>query len=222
MTRTCACGQPLHDQEEACRDCVKHTRRRLAKQPELAHELEITVTRQARMEEANDGGRSAETPVPFVPLAASVMHQQRATLVAWCRLIAEEGIGPLPEGESIGALAAHIGIHLPTLRNHAAAPELVAEIKHVTEKAIAAVDLPKNRLQFIAGECPEQYDGWCAGHVIITVPRDESAGRSMAACTACRMEWDPTQWLRLGHRIEQRRQAEDRQRNLAQSFRRAS
>jgi hypothetical protein len=221
--RKCAaCDQPVTDSDEVCRDCVKRTRRRLAKQPELAHELEVAMTRQARMAEQSDGGRSAETPVPFVPAAAAVIHAQRSTLVAWCRLVSEEGIGQPATGDRIGELAVCISLALPVLRKHEAAGELVREIQQVTERAVRVVDLPPNRLQFVAGPCPESFDGDpCSGFVEITVPRDESEP-PMARCGACRTEWRSEHWLRMGHRIAQRVEREQRQRELAQSFRRSA
>lgn len=219
--RRCQCGQPLQDVDSACAECIRHTRRRLAKQPELALELELTMTRQSKMQPDNDGGRSAETPVPFAPVAAALIHGQRATLVAWCKLIAEEGIAPLPEDE-IGSMAATIAASLPVLRRHEAAGELVAEIRRLTDRIIEVIDLPKNRLQFEAGLCPEVVDdGHCPGLVVVTIPNDDGEGTPLARCGVCKTQWTADQWLRMGHRMQQRVEREKAQQRLAESFRRA-
>lgn len=226
-SRKCAaCDRPAHQTETVCRECVRTTRRDLNQQHALMVELTVAMTRQTRMTAPTDGGRSAETPVPFAPAAASVLHQQRGVLAAWCRLAVDSNITPRPRAATVEAMAATLAAALPVLQTHEAAGDLVREIRHLTQAAWRVIDLPPNRLQFVAGPCPESYGQGadtapCEGMVEVTVPRDQDEP-PMARCPKCKVEWRSEHWLRMGHRIAQRVERENQQRELARSFQRSA
>lgn len=85
-----ACDHPVQDQHVVCRGCITRTRNKLSDQENLRQELLTALARDTRMTAPNDGGRSAEAPVPIDVRAQDLLHEQRNILVGWCRLIADQ------------------------------------------------------------------------------------------------------------------------------------
>ena len=242
--RTCACGKPLRNQATICADCVHRTRNHLNNQTAWLDDIETELARLARKTAANAGGRASATTgwaqagdvyLEHVTTdmlrewdrrkraAANVMHEQRALLVSWSRLLVEERIAPeLPPG-TVPAMAVLILARLPQLRTHDAGPELVYEFRTLAAHVLRVIDTPQDRARIPAGPCCEEYtDDYgrkepCPGQVTAFVPADETIPPVMR-CGTCKVEYRSDQWLRAGIRIQEREAQIKAQRSMAESI----
>lgn len=230
-TRTCpVCAEPVRDQHVVCKGCVTRTRGKLADQEALRQELDVAQARDVRMQAPNDGGRSADTPLPYDERASELIHEQHNILVGWVRLIHEELIGRPQQGptcrgncgcqscreirrgrmpaNTIAAMACHIEAWLDRLALHEAAGELVTEIRDLERRILRALDYPDWR-KFPVGPCIVQLeDGtMCPGEIEARLPTDEQKHRAVLLCKECGAEWHSEQWMRLGTMIIRRKGA---------------
>jgi hypothetical protein len=242
--RSCACGRPLRENQTICADCVHRTRNHLANQAAWLEDIEVELARLARKTAANDGGRASDASMwaqagdVFLDqitaealrewdrrarAAADVMHEQRALLVAWCRMLVDEGIARELPRNTVWAMSAKINTHLYELRSHDAGPELVAEFRTLSYRIIKVIDSHENRTRIHVGPCPEEYtDEYqrkepCPGQIEAIVPADETIAPVMR-CGACKVEFRSDQWVRAGHRIQQREAQMRQQRMMAESI----
>lgn len=223
---TCLCGRPAPD-ATLCRTCTKQLKRDLIDLPALADDLDVTLTRQDRVTPANDGGRSAETPLPLSLHASDALAAIRATLTSWCLLTCDE-MGAHPPRDKIPNLALHLLGWLGDLVKHPAAGDLADEIRKLHLRGHAVLQ-PKDRARITVGPCPMVIDpdtdqesatgvgDPCPGQVTAIIPAD-SDDPPVMRCGACRHEWDSSQWLRAGMRIVGRQEAIERQRRLAREL----
>jgi hypothetical protein len=72
-----------------CSGCLDGLKAELRAIPDLVAQLDITLTRQARIGERN-GPRSTETPLPYHAGASVDLETIRDTLLMWCRAVAEQ------------------------------------------------------------------------------------------------------------------------------------
>lgn len=229
MTQTCPCGTPTTD-TAICSRCEAQLRHHLADQEAHRQELVTALARQVRMNAPNDGSRGNNlaldwkrmgdrfldtlgpkevarlvASLPPARPAADALHAQRALLVAWCRLLVEEMDLAYPPADTIRAMSLHLERHLPVLRRHPAAGELVAEVRDLVRQVFKVIDTPANRMRVAVGPCPQDDEAGdpCVGEVVAIVPHDETVPPVMF-CPACRSEWDSKQWSRVGVRILRR------------------
>lgn len=203
--RTCAaCPEPIRD-GMLCKGCIKRTRIKLADQEANRQELLTALARDTRMTAPNDGGRSAEVPLPHDPRAGDALHHQRAILVGWCRLLHDEQQAPYPT-DTIAAMACHIEAWLDRLALHEAAGELVTELRDLEQRILRTIDQPENRTRITVGPCILELDDGspCPGEVEAIIPRDEGK-RPVMVCRYCKAEWLPEQWSRIGQLIMRRK-----------------
>jgi hypothetical protein len=246
IERRCACGKPLRDQATFCGDCLHRTRNHLANQAAWLTDIETELARLARKTAANDGGRASATTgwaqAGDVYLddvtqellrewdrrkraAANVMHEQRALLVSWTRLITDEGLARNTDWliNSVPVMAAYIEATLPKLRLHEAGPELVYEFRTLAAHVLRVIDSPQDRARIPAGPCCEEYaDDYgrkepCPGLVTAYVPADESIPPVMR-CGTCKIEYRSERWLRAGIRIQERAEQIKAQRAMAEAI----
>lgn len=151
-----------------CGGCEADLRRALEAVPDLARELDTTLSRQTSR---TTGGKSAQTPLPYDARASEAGWVLRSALVGWVRVLAEDV--PVREGPwcvrcehpSCGAvrysrgpvdtcesMAAWLSAGLQRLVRHPAAPEAHGEITEAVRAAQRVTDRPAER-QF-AGRCP--------------------------------------------------------------------
>lgn len=164
---TAGCGRAVSD-EYVCRVCGDQLVEHLAAVPELAAELDVTLTRQGRtgLPVGSTSG-SPSKPLPFDERASAVLGDLRAILVGWVRLCVEEHLAPgrarpseaisgsawgdsLPE-DTFEALAAFLTVRVEALRHHPAGEEAVDEITAVVRRARNVVDVAEAR--WYAGRC---------------------------------------------------------------------
>jgi hypothetical protein len=87
------CDRPRRGDQQVCGACASELQRALAIVPELAQELETTLTRQTS---SGTSGSGSETPLPYDPRATEAEAVLRSTLVGWVRLLMGEHPSPLP------------------------------------------------------------------------------------------------------------------------------
>jgi hypothetical protein len=204
-TRTCAaCDEPVREGMMICRGCTRRTRRNLADQEANRQELLTTLARDTHMTAPNNGGRSAERPLPIDPRAGDLLAEQRALLVAWCRLLHDEHHAPLP-ADTIAAMACHIENWLDRLALHPAAGELVTELRDLEHRILKVIDYPDERARIPVGPCIVELDDGspCPGEVEARFPQDKTKPPLMR-CRYCNTEWDTIQWPRVGQKILRR------------------
>lgn len=197
---TTGCGRP--SERELCEHCLWTLEQALAELPALLDELSTTLSRQAVMTERSDGGRSAETPVPFHVEASAKLDDLRVFLVGWVRAIAEDNGDDLP-ADSLRAMGRWLMARLDIIAQHPAADDIWDEIVSATREAWRIVDRAANRTRFQVGPCPEvaEEDGAaCPGEVWAFIPTHEASAARLE-CRSCGTRWETHQWLRAGRRI---------------------
>lgn len=90
LARTCHnCGAAVLD-APLCRRCIGEVRRWLKQIPELARELDVTISKQVRLSEQQRVSGSPVPPMPMQPDAAETRDNLRAVLVSWVKFVDEE------------------------------------------------------------------------------------------------------------------------------------
>ena len=191
--------------------CLRLTRSRLHRVPQLVSDLEVSLARMAVLAERTEGGKSAEKALAYTEAAGDALRKMRGVLVGWTRLLHEElGVG-LPR-DGLVAMASHLSRHARRLVAHPAAAEWCDEVRLMVAEAVAVIDLPENRMRVTVGPCPEEYTGEhggkepCPGQVVAVIPNDEAVRPTMT-CSACGAIWFPEQWTHAGSRILKRASA---------------
>lgn len=161
-----ACDRDMPGTAHVCGACAGELARALANVPWLAVELELTLTRQARM--GAGGKRGTEEPLAFDARASHAGRALKNTLLGWVRLL-ERGppYGPACErcghpsceyvrlgrspDDDLASIARWLLARDHEIVRHPAAAEGVAEITSAVRAAIRAVDRPGERT--FAGRC---------------------------------------------------------------------
>lgn len=177
---TCPCTRPIHDQAVICGTCGHDLENAIAEVAELrglAYDLDIAVTRQARLG-AKNGGRATETPIVFDNRASEAFRQLSSVLRSWTRLVVEEtGAGTVPTfgpahrscrhhscreirtrglpGESLGDMASWLKLRVAWLRHHEAGADAYREILDAVRDARRVVDRPGERIYCGPCSCDE-------------------------------------------------------------------
>lgn len=230
MKRTCAsCDNPVKDSVMICGRCERITSQHLGDMEAHRAELEITLTRQtqfgaairndaqpipvdtnvwdhryARPLRARQGtGRSDDPPVPFDSRASDLLRDQRQVLVSWSKLTHDEISNTWPKRDTVASMALFIEGHMPELRKHEAAGELVDEVRDLVNRIAKCIDYPEDRAKIHVRPCPERdEDGvQCPGQLFLHLPYRNDGKRPRVRCAACETVWYPEQFHRLGYRI---------------------
>lgn len=227
MSRTCAvCPEPVRENYTICKGCTRRTRIKLADQEANRQELLIAFAKDVRMTAPNDGSRGSDPGLAWAKLgekyldditrndtarrpydhrAADLLREQHAVLVSWCLMLRDEQQAPEP-ANTVAAMACHVEAWLDRLALHEAAGELVAEFRDLEIRIMRVIDLPEFRTRITVGPCVVELDDGspCTGEVEAIIPRDEGTRPAMR-CKACRSEWMPEQWNRIGTLIMRRK-----------------
>ena len=208
-----------------CKACWGRVRNRLAALPDLWAELQVTRQRRDRLAAPSEG-RSANQALPWNEQASLVAQRVRdgidgrRGIAAWAQAAASLCHDSMP-ARTISQLRM-LAHHSPTLRKHAEAADLAADVWGWTAAILQVIDQPDHR-RIPAGPCPEVFeDAPCPGHVELILPSDP-ATPGWARCTGqparvCGTVWDSTQWTRLGARIHQRQDTVKAQAAFAQEI----
>lgn len=165
------CGADVGDLAHVCTRCAQGLQHDLAAVPELVDELDVVLTRQARMGAGGGGSRSSEPPLPFDVTASAVGGDLAAVLGVWCALVVDQrGLAaPLPGS---AACARWLARHIEWLRHHVAGGEAVTEVRDAVRAVRRLIDRPEGRVY--AGLCNE------CGAALYARP-----GAAEVVCRAC-------------------------------------
>ena len=205
MTHDCACGRPIQDTALICSTCSHDLAKALGDVTFLAEQLDIRLTRQARVG-AGNGSRSAETPLPFDPFASRIADELQNTLSTWARVLVEADGEPIHgptcatvcghgtcgairrrrrPGNTLPALGRWLLARVGDLAHHEAGDEAKTDICAAVERAERAVDRTADR--WYAGPCDD------CGRDLYAQP---SAG--VVECWCCGAQYDVAErraWL---------------------------
>lgn len=187
------CGRSMPAVAAICGACQADLRRALAAVPDVARDLDLTLSRQTSK---TGGGRSSVVPLVFDPRASEASYVLRSTIEAWTRAMAEgvtRRTGPACRscthpscrllvysrgpGDTLAGMAGWLSAGLRRLARHPAAQEAAEEIVTAVAAAQRIVDRRPDR-QF-AGRCE-------CGAVLYARP-----GASTVQCRDC--DADPVQ-----------------------------
>lgn len=146
-TEHCDRTRPGHLQ--VCGACAAELQRALADVPELAQELETTLTRQTS---SGGAGSGSETPLPYDPRATEAAAVLRSALVGWVRALQEEHAEGWP-ADTLPDMSAWLLARHQRLIGHAAAEEAVGEICAAVRAAGRVIDRAPDSV--FAGPCGE-------------------------------------------------------------------
>ncbi len=172
------CDRPRKGSDQICGACGADLRRALEQVPELAAELDVTLSRQTGL--TYGSGKSAETPLPYAPQAGIAAGKLRVTLVGWVLVMQERATiyqGPVCERcrhlscvgmaepkDEVGLLALWLLWRFQSLVRHAAAVEICEEIVERVQEARKAIDRRPDTVY--AGRCD-----YCQTHMYGRVNR---------------------------------------------------
>lgn len=193
------CGAPAHD-VNLCARCESRLVRAVAEIPALADELETTITRQTA-QGPQEGGRSAEKPLPVNLTASYVADDLKATLVAWVRDL-EPNVTYQPR-DDLAAIGRWLLSHMDAIRSHKAVDELHDEISYAVREAWRAVDRPANRSKVLVAGC---LDVSCDGSLWALIPTadydsKDASTHAKIQCDECGITYAAEGWMHLGKRL---------------------
>jgi hypothetical protein len=191
MTDCDSCGRAQLDTAYVCTDCAKRLMVRLHWLAANCAELDVTISRQARLGERSGRGM-AETPLP-IDLAASYDRDAvRNVLTTWARDIVEAR-GIAPPADDIASIATWLAGHvLGWLRFRAYAAEAMDELDDAVALVHRVVDSRGQRVY--RGPCStpiRDSDAMCDADLYGPLSADWITCRACGAehDSAARREW---------------------------------
>ena len=196
--------------QDGLRLCPLHTTRistdalRIA---ELDHEIEEVLARSGRVGERTSG--TADHGTVLNDRAVEVRTEIRHTLVAWCRLVAEERGIHLPPNH-LDAMAAYLATHHVWLAAHKTANDSSDELSSLARRAYSAA-YPNPPIVVRIGHCPKPD---CPGELTALVRQQDSMLPSGITCSWWDElkdktdqephQWSADQWHALGRQMARR------------------
>lgn len=185
-----------------CPTCHDELARELGEIPSIYYQCEQNlVNRRKRIVERIRGG--VPGGISLNDAAFTARSDILSVLASWSGLVVDEYPVAAAPRRQVDTLAKFLSAHLDWLTAHPAAGSLAAEIHDVAVKAAAAVE-PNPRAQLELGPCAQ---AGCESTVHVTMRADNFAPAHVS-CGAGHV-WQPHEWLRLGHWIEQARYARE-------------
>ena len=177
-------GRPSND-ATICPGCLDQLKAVLRTVPALVDELEVTLSRQARVGTRN-GRRGSETPLPFHLRASVDLETLRDGLRLWAGAVAERRGVVLDSPATATGYAAWLVRWSGEVAQHPDAAELHGDVLSMAEAARRTVDLPPT-LHFV-GPCDEcGADLYCGAGASTVTCRTEGCGQ--AYDVAARRAW---------------------------------
>jgi hypothetical protein len=187
---------------DGLRLCHVHTRRiaeDAQRAAELHDELSLRLTGAGQASERMSGTPDHGTDLD--PRAVEARATIRHTLVAWCRLIADQrGIG-LP-ADTVLALGKFVAKHAEWLAATEYADEVSVELHDLVSVAYP-VAYPSGARVFPVAACPHE---GCGGTIKAVLRRTDSL---LPSCLQCDVDeehaWNADQWIALGRKLRPKR-----------------
>ncbi len=186
-----------------CSACCDRLERELGDVAAIVAELDVTLSKQARIANAGPVGLARER-TPINVGAMTVADDLQNTLTTWARNVVGHGNYTSatwlpPSVTASWALMASID----AIRRHPAVVELFDEVTDAIAQARRAVDRPGNRTIIFVGPCPEARPegGICDGEVYAFIPTEDDRPSRLECRTSKEHKWTAVQWLRAGKRI---------------------
>ena len=134
------CERPTPD-GLLCERCTDHLRRDLAALPGLIADLDVTLTRQARV---GSGSSKDRSPLPLNVAASEVGWAVRNTLGTWVRTIELDDLGDLADDPA--DWARWLGKRVERIRGHVEGGMLADEIGYCVVSIRQVIDTPPESL----------------------------------------------------------------------------
>ncbi|MCW2902286.1 MAG: hypothetical protein JWO67_4551 [Streptosporangiaceae bacterium] len=156
MSATC----PLCGCEQAegllCHAETTKLERELADVHAIVGELDITLSKQARIGSGGKGGLARER-MPIHTGAMQVHDDLQNTLTTWIRDITDDTWRPGIGVDATTAAAGHLLLEITAIRKHPAVTEMVDEITDAIRQARRVIDRPADRI--FVGPCYAEFEG---------------------------------------------------------------
>jgi hypothetical protein len=143
MAECAACTRPCTD-TTICQSCQDDLAVELRTVPWLVEQLEVTLTRQARVGERN-GPRSAERPLVFHLNASIDLEALRDALTMWARAVAQQRQIRVDAARDPIALSRWMLRWMGAIATHTDAAELHGDITGMIRSARQTIDRPAER-----------------------------------------------------------------------------
>jgi hypothetical protein len=162
VTAVCAvCEEPLTDTAVICHGDARRLAFALRDVPELARELDVTITKRSKVAH-RPGPKPAEVELDPVKLefdlrASAALEQLRVSLRGWVDNLADDaGLTVGLEHTTLAAHARYLSSRMSIIRTKDWAPDLYHEVMDAIRAATRAIDAPPE-LAFM-GHCPTVTD----------------------------------------------------------------
>lgn len=165
------CDRIMPGSARMCGACIAELHRELQAVPDVWADLDLTITRQAKLTSGSVGGRTPEKPLPWNERASEAADHLSVLLLGWARVIVATVTtlhGPVCEActhpsclyADLGrepfhhpaAVSEWLGRHAAALIAHPAGPVAVEELLLAVRNARCAIDAPPRDLIY-AGPC---------------------------------------------------------------------
>lgn len=185
------CTRPRHPNLAICTQHDWQLGRDLHDAPQLAAELELTMSRQRAT--PSSGGRSADTPLPYDDRASQALATLTRALTLWCR---QAGVILRPT-DTPAAMAGFLNSRRHHLVTRIDAHEAAQQIGDACANGWRVVQPSSRGRIALPDACPE-----CRAALWATMHDVGDPRPNLVWCDGPeRHEWRPEQWLRLGHRL---------------------
>jgi len=229
MTATCPVCGCEQGAGLLCNADTSRLERELGDVAALVEDLEIAMSKQARLTEGSGGpagmrpatadqesgaSRLAHERMPIHLGAIQAADDLANCLTSWARDVAGTVPWAKERNPSVAAAAVLLS-HIPEIRRHPAVEELVDGIEEATSRARGIVLGATNRTVIFVGPCPElTMEGHhCEGEIYAYFPSETNRPPRMECRADKEHKWTAIQWLRTGKRILDR--IEERKRGAA-------
>lgn len=161
-----------------CSNCTDRLEHDLGDVAAIVSELDVTISKQARIGAGSKGGLARER-MPLNVGAMQVADDLQNTMTTWARDVAGANASVNPYDVDPTKLAAGVLLcYIDAIRKHAAVDELVDEITEAIRRARQVVDRPADR-QYL-GTCLAEFEGVTCTEEIWARP-----GAKEVTCRVC-------------------------------------
>ncbi len=189
MTATCPVCQCEQAEGLLCHADTTHLERELGDVAAIVSELDVTLSKQARIGNAGPSGLARER-TPINVGAMTVADDLQNTLTTWARDLQPEAWAGYPAPPSVTASRILL-FHIDAIRRHPAVVELFDEVTDAIAQARRAVDRPADR-EYLSQCMVETPDG--EGRMVTCLAELYARkGASEVTCKVCGITHDVTE-----------------------------